>query len=218
MLAFAGRTGQVSFLLLVLMTLAVVLIASNRLVLYRAVRKESLDFKRRVGATLRNYNLEDLISLAQSNNSPASMVIVAGLRAFQLSIPVSSQGFALETAKRAATRTANSVRHDLSSGLRYLAAIVGTVLLVGAIGTYCHILFETFKGCGSSAEDCKAAVAYEIMRALVPVASSVLVAVPATWMHRYLESEVNRFQLEMETASLELLNYVVLEARSAGIL
>jgi biopolymer transport protein ExbB len=207
-LAFDGRIGQVVLLLLTFMSAGALGITIDRILRYKAAHKDSEDFRQQVSVSLRDHNLDELILIAQRNNSPRAVVIASGLSAFLQARSVSSDAFAFEAAKRASQLSARAVHFRMSRGLNHVGAIIATVLFVGVFGT-CYGFLTAFKGCGCSMESLKAALAYEHSRALVPTALSSLVAVPTIWVHRYLESKINWFDLEMETASLELVNYLV---------
>jgi biopolymer transport protein ExbB len=206
-LAFEGWIGNIVLVLLALMSVGMIGITINRFRTYKATRKASMNFHHRVRRTLRDHSLHELVCIAQHHKSPAAIVIASGLVAFQ---KARALGFdaALEAAKRATKLSARDVHMRMNRGLNYLAAIVVTALFVGVFGT-CYGILTGFKGCGASREDCIAAYHYEISRAIVPTAWGFLIAIPSMWVHRYLdESEVDSCDLEVETVSLDLLNYL----------
>ena len=209
-LAFDGFVGKVVLMLFALLSAGTIGITIDRISRYDGTHKDSRSFRQLVGATLRNHNLHELISIAQSNGGPSAVVIASGLVAFQRARLLSLHTSASEAAKRASTLSVRSVHFSLERGLNHLAAIIVTAPFLGVFGT-CYGMLTAFKGCGSSKEACMAAILYEYSRALVPPALGVLVAVPAAWVHRYFESEVNSFDLEMESASIELVNYLAMK-------
>ena len=144
-LAFDGRIGHVVLILLALMSAGAVRITIGRILRYKAARKDSRNFKQHVVA-FRDHNLDDLISIAQNNNSPSAVVIASGLVAFQKARFLSSDVFAFEAAKRASRLSARGVHCEMNRGLNHLAAIAATVLFVGVFGT-CYGMLTAFKGC-----------------------------------------------------------------------
>jgi biopolymer transport protein ExbB/TolQ len=120
---------------------------------------------------------------------------------------VTCDAFALEAAERAAKLGSRGIHFRMSRGLNQLAAIVVTALFVGAFGT-CYDVLTSFKGCGCSMEDLRAALSYEYARALVPTAWGFILAVPSMWAHRQLGKRIESFDLEMEAATLEMMNYL----------
>jgi biopolymer transport protein ExbB/TolQ len=206
--AFEGPVGQVVFMLLVLMSAGVIGIAINRIRWYAVTQQDDRNFGRHVRGALRNHHLVDLISIAQTNMSPGAIVIATGLAAFQAEYTVSSSHkSAFETAQRASLLSSRAIRLRLSRGLNHMASISATIVFVGAFGT-CYHMLTGFKGCDGPRESCMAAALYEYTRALVPIGWSFLVAVPTVWIYRYLESQMNAFDLEMKAAFLELSNYL----------
>jgi len=212
-LAFYGRFGQAALLLLMLMSVGATAISFDRFRRYRKQRKASLNFGERVGETLHGHEPDALIVIALSNNSPAATVIAAGLIAF-LKVPDRS---GVEAARRTAALSTRAVRFSLQRGLNHLGAIVVTAPFVGVLAT-CYGMLFGFGGCGSSKEACVASLFYTYSRALISTVVSLVVAVPSSWALRYFESRLNTFDLEMEGAGIELVNYltVYLQQRRAG--
>jgi biopolymer transport protein ExbB len=205
--AFDGWIGKGVLISLALMSVGSASITTGRLLSYKAARKDSWTFQRQTGTPLRIQRPDDLISIAQTNKSPRAIVIASGLAAFQEARLLRFDAYAAEAGKRAAALSAKAVHHRMRRGLNHLSAIVVTVLFVGVFGT-CYCFLTAFKGCGCSLEDLRAALSYEYSRALVPTAWSFLVAIPTMWAHRYFESEIDSWDLETETARLELMNYL----------
>ena len=208
-LAFEGRIGQIILMLLALMSTGAVCLTIARIRQYNAARKASAQFVQRAGKTLRDHEIQDLISIAREHDSPRAVVITSGLTAYQTSRSRCSKEYSLEAAKRASKLSARAAHFRMSRGLTSVAAIITTAVSVGIFGTCYHIL-TGFKGVNGPIEAIKAAMAYEYSRSLVPTAWSFLLAVLTTWAYRYLETNVNSFDLEMETAWLDLMNYLTL--------
>ena len=214
-LAFEGWIGNIVLVLLALMSVGLISVTINRFRKYKAVRKDSMDFIQHVHGTLRDHSLYDLACIVQHHKSPGAIVIASGLVAFQKARML-GHDVALGAARRATKLSVREVHFSLNRGLNFVAAIVVTALFVGVFGTCYHIL-TGFKGCDGPRESCLAALDYEISRALVPTAWGFLLAIPSMWFHRYLESEVSSFDLEVETASFDVLNYLSMRApKGAG--
>jgi biopolymer transport protein ExbB/TolQ len=112
----------------------------------------------------------------------------------------------VELAERSMHRSSSEVHLEMKRGLSGLATIASTAPLVGMFGTVTGI-FDAFKGCGGSHWACLAATIEGICEALVTTALGLLVAVPTLWCYNYLSHKMEAFDIEMEVASLELLNY-----------
>jgi biopolymer transport protein ExbB len=210
-LAFEGWIGNIVLVLLAGMSVGLIGITINRFRTYKTARRDSMDFNQRVRSTLRDHSLHDLACIAQQCKSPGALVIASGLIAFQKARTLGLFA-ALEAAERSTKLSVKDVHLRMNRGLNYVAAIVVTALFVGVFGT-CYDMMTGFKGCDGSRESCMAAYYYEISRALVPTAWGFLIAIPSMWTHRYLESELTSFDLEVETASLDILNYISMRLR-----
>jgi biopolymer transport protein TolQ len=86
-----------------------------------------------------------------------------------------------------------------------LASVAYTAPFFGIIGTLVGILFS-FRGTAGSRAAILAALASELSNALVPTGLGVLVALLAHWSRKHLLAKLNDFNVEMKTASLELVN------------
>jgi biopolymer transport protein ExbB/TolQ len=110
-----------------------------------------------------------------------------------------------EAVRRRMTRSIASARAEMKRGLGSLASIASTALALGFFGTSIGIA-SAFKGCGGEKWACLAATVEGISEGLVPTALGLAVAVPAWVGYRYLSNCVAAFEVEMESASAELLD------------
>ena len=118
----------------------------------------------------------------------------------------------LDLAQRSLRCSSSKVRLEMKRGLSSLASIASTAPLVGLLGTVIGIL-DSFRGCIGQKWFCAMAVLEGVTEALVSTALGLLVAVPAVWFHNYLSNKMEAFDVEMELASLELVNYLDLRLR-----
>jgi biopolymer transport protein ExbB len=102
-------------------------------------------------------------------------------------------------------RSITSARAEIKRGLGSLASIASTALSLGFFGS-CIGIVSAFKGCGGQKWACLAATVEGVSEGLVPTALGLVVAIPAWVGHRYLSNCVAAFEVEMETASAELLD------------
>jgi signal peptidase I len=101
-----------------------------------------------------------------------------------------------------------AVRAGLSRGLTSLASIAATASFVGFFGTVLGLLnsFQSMRGSRSAA---LADVASRISDAMVPGILGLFVAVIAFWFHQYLRYQLQAFDLEMQNASVDLVNRLI---------
>jgi biopolymer transport protein ExbB/biopolymer transport protein TolQ len=112
---------------------------------------------------------------------------------------------ALKSAKRASERSAALVHGELKRGLNSLATIASTAPWVGLFGTILGI-HNSFGGVNGSKTSIMAYYFDGLSRAFVPCAIGLIVALVAMWCYKYLLTEVEAFDSEMESASLQLIN------------
>lgn len=180
----------------------------GRFLRYRAAHNQSRTFAQQVAEALRNLDLDQAIAIAGRNNrSPIAKVAASGLASFQAAIPLLSDAEVVETAKRALKRSEAVVHGELRRGLDILASISTTAPLVGAFGTVLGIE-DSFVGCGAARSVCMAAIFERLSEALLPTALGLLVALLTVWCYRYLSSELEAFDLEMENEALKLVSYL----------
>jgi biopolymer transport protein ExbB/TolQ len=111
----------------------------------------------------------------------------------------------LESARRASERSATVVHGKMKRGLWSLATIASIAPWVGLLGTIRGI-HDSFGGFDGSKEALMVAIFEGLTRALMPTAFGVMGTLVALWCYRYLLSEVEAFDSDMENASLELMN------------
>jgi biopolymer transport protein ExbB/TolQ len=96
-------------------------------------------------------------------------------------------------------------RADMSRGLTSLASIAATASFVGFFGTVVGIM-NSFQSMGTSRSTALAAVTGRLSDAMAPGILGLLVAVIAFWFHQYLSNQLQAFNLEMQNASVDLVN------------
>jgi biopolymer transport protein ExbB/TolQ len=118
-----------------------------------------------------------------------------------------SRAEALQSAERASLRAATVVHGEMKRGLGSLATIGSTAPWIGVLGTVRGI-HDTFLGVNGSKESIMAAIFERLSQALVPAALGLFVALAALLCYKYLLAEVEAFDSEMESASLQLVNHL----------
>jgi hypothetical protein len=91
-----------------------------------------------------------------------------------------------------------------------LATIASLAPWIGLVGTVLGIT-SSFRGAsGGSREDAVAALMGMLGQSLSFTAAGLLIGLASLWCYRYLASNLEKLDLEMETASLGLMNQLVL--------
>src|SRR5579864_1728631 len=121
---------------------------------------------------------------------------------------------AMNGAKRASARAAAIVHGEMKRGLGSLATITSTAPWVGLLGTILGIN-NSFRGFDGSEKSLMAAIFEGLSQALVPTALGLIVALMAMWCYKYLLTEVEAIDLEMESVSLELINHLARQPQAS---
>ncbi|HEY1759528.1 MAG TPA: MotA/TolQ/ExbB proton channel family protein [Bryobacteraceae bacterium] len=116
---------------------------------------------------------------------------------------------ALDAAKRASERSAARVHGEMKRGLTSLASIAATAPFVGIFGTLRGILNSFFGAAGDKYSDYGLRMRY-LSEALVPTELALLVALLAFCSYKYFSARLEGCDVEMRSASLELLNELAL--------
>jgi biopolymer transport protein ExbB/TolQ len=112
---------------------------------------------------------------------------------------------ALDAAKRATARSARAVHVEMKRGLNSLASIAVTAPFLGVLGWILGY-YNSFLGVSGSKESILAAVTQRLAEALMPIDLGLFVALIAYFGHRYFLAKLEDLDVEMENASLQLLN------------
>jgi biopolymer transport protein ExbB/TolQ len=93
----------------------------------------------------------------------------------------------------------------MKRGLVSLATIASTAPWFGLLGTVL-VIHNSFGSVDGSKESIMAGIAERLSQALVPTALGLIVALGAMWCYKYLLTEAEVFDSDMEIASLQLIN------------
>jgi biopolymer transport protein ExbB/TolQ/uncharacterized protein YegL len=193
---------------LAVMSIWIIVIMVERYLTFSAARNQSREFYPKVAASLKSQKIDEAISLSDKyKKSHLAMVVNTGLqefRAHQLSSDIN--GEVIAASMRALQRTTAIKIAEFRRGLLGLSTIGSTALFVGLFGTLFGII-DALQGIGDSASAGIPAVAGVIAEALVPTAVGLAVAVPAVWLFKYFTCKVDKFVVEMDNSSAELIDF-----------
>jgi biopolymer transport protein ExbB/biopolymer transport protein TolQ len=177
---------------------------------FYGAKKQSRAFAPAIAGALRGGKLDEAIKLSDRyKKSHLAKVVTAGLGEFRSHDGGSDvPGRTIDASKRALERAQAITHAELNRGLSGLATIGSTAPFVGLFGTVVGII-NAFQGISQERSTGLGAVAGGISEALVATAIGLFVALPAVWMFNYFNSKVEGFDVEMENASSELIDYFI---------
>ena len=203
-----GFAAKAVVIIMFLMSAWSIGVMIDRGLAYFAAKKQSKAFAPAVAGALRSGKLDEAIKLSEGfKKSHLAKVVSAGLAEFKSHDAGSDvPGRTVDASKRALERAQAITHAELNRGLSGLATIGSTAPFVGLFGTVVGII-NAFQGISQERSTGLGAVAGGISEALVATAIGLFVALPAVWMFNYFNSKVEGFDVEMENASSELIDY-----------
>lgn len=206
--------GKSVVILLAIMSIWSLTIAIERLWRFQLAKKESLQVALGVTPLLKQHKLAEAINFTKDKrfrHSHLARVLAAGLTEFQYEATTQElpPDFDLvASARRAIERETLMTTAEMKKGLGNLATISTTAPFVGLFGTVIGII-NAFRGMALSGSGGLGAVSAGIAEALATTAFGLFVAVPAVWMYNYFLNKVERFQVEMNNSSSQLVDYFI---------
>ncbi len=212
-----GLAARLVVVILFLMSAWSIGVMIDRYIAFNGARKQSRAFAPAVAGALRDGKLDEAVKLADRHKkSHLAKVVVAGLQEFKAhEMSTEIPGELIESSQRALERAHAIVNAELARGLSGLATIGSTAPFVGLFGTVVGII-NAFQGISTEKSTGLGAVAGGISEALVATAIGLFVAIPAVWMYNYFNSKVAGFNVEMDNASSELIDYFLKKTQKAA--
>ncbi len=209
-----SRVTIIVFLSLLVMSIWSIVIMVERYMTFSAAMNQSREFAPKVASTLMRQEIDEAINLSDKySKSHLAMVVSAGLKEFrarQLSGDIS--GAVVDASKRALQRATTIKILEFRRGLSSLATIGSIALFVGLFGTLFGFM-DTFEGMAELASAGISAVAGGIAESLTTTAFGLGVAVPAAWLFKYFNAKVDKFAVEMDVSSAELIDLLLKQQR-----
>ncbi len=188
------------------MLLCAVTIMLERCVTYSMARKQSLKFSGSPAlyeALLDNSLGQAMRICAEYDRSHRARVVSAGLQAWQPAR--GAETLSVERSRRAMQNAAERQIEEFKRGLWMLKAIVWTAPLVALFGSLLNMVdaFEMWARWGVNT----ILIEYYLMEELQVVFFGLTVAIPAFWIHRFLQARVERLAADMEDSSWMVMDY-----------
>jgi biopolymer transport protein ExbB/TolQ len=213
-----GNVGV--FGLAVMICLAALSIYSVGLILdkhrrFRLASRQSHTFKSVFGKSLRAGELQNVIDAARKNQrSYMAQVVSAGIVEYEARESGSDSGDSLEVVTTALDNAKEEALIEMKRGLGLLATIGSTAPFIGLFGTVVGII-NAFRGIAANGSGGMAAVSGGIAEALVATALGIFVAIPAVVAFNQFTGRLDQFQVEMNKASSELVNFLFKAPKTA---
>ena len=143
--------------------------------------------------------VEGAMRVCEGTKGPIAAVMHAGLLR-------SDRG---PDAVKEAIETSGSIETSfLERGLVAIATVAQVAPLLGFLGTVSGMI-SAFASIAAAEQVSAKVVASGIEEALITTATGLIIAIPASIGHSYFVSQIDRFVLEMEEASAELVNELI---------
>jgi len=197
------KGGNFMHALLLASIVALVFIIERLVTLSRArvnVRKLMND----VLSSIRSEGVEGAMRVCEGTKGPIAAVLHAGLLRAERG----------PDAVKEAIETSGSIETSfLERGLVAIATVAQVAPLLGFLGTVSGMI-SAFASIAAAEQVSAKVVASGIEKALITTATGLMIAIPASIGHSFFVSQIDRFVLEMEEASAELVNELIESGRS----
>jgi len=193
------KSGGWMMLPIILSSIAAVGIIIERLWTLRASRIAPPHLVGQVWRWLQDKKLDGEKLKELRADSPLGEILAAGL---------ANSRHGREIMKECIEEAAARVIHDLERYLSALGSIAAMAPLLGLLGTVLGMIdiFGSFNATGNTAN--ASVLAGGISKALICTASGLIVAIPAIFFHRYLQSRVDELVVGMEQEAIKLVEVV----------
>jgi biopolymer transport protein ExbB/TolQ len=179
----------------------------ERMMLYRAAKRQSIAYLPIATKALREGNYQAAVEAARRyNKSHLAKVLSAGLTQFLFEKEDQPAHDAVESVRLAVERAAALTAAEMKRGIGGLATIGATAPFVGLFGTVVGII-NAFTSMASSGSGGIGSVSAGIAEALITTAIGLAVAIIAVWMFNYFQGQLEFFGIEMANSSSELIDF-----------
>lgn len=193
-----------------IMSVASLLVATERLLTFRKARSSSRAFLQGLAPLLERRDLDAAAAaLPEGELGYLGRVLAAGLRAFRTS-PRGDSELSFELVARALERQTERETQNMKRGQSLLATVSSTAPFVGLLGTVMGIV-NSFQQMAASGSGGLGTVSAGISEALVTTAFGLLVAIPAVMIYNYFQSVMEAVTVDISESANELLDVVAMQ-------
>ena len=192
---FFNKGGVFMWPLLACSIIGLAAIIERAITLQRA-STNTKKFIARVIQELRSNGVRAAIELCQSTRGPIAAIVHSGL------VKADQGPVAVEKAIEAAGGIEVSF---LQRGLMIMATVANVAPLLGFLGTVSGMI-NAFEAIAAAEQVSAKLVASGISEALITTLAGLVIAIPVQIAHNYFLSRIDRFIIEMEESSIDLVN------------
>jgi len=193
------KGGAFMWPLLLLLVVGIGVILERFYTLGRARTNVRTLMNRVISALRGEQGVEGAITVCEQTRGPIPAILHAGLRRATISI---------ETAEKAIESAGVVELSFLERGLLILATIANVAPLLGFLGTVSGMI-NAFDAIAAADQVNAKLVASGISEALITTMAGLVVAIPMSIGHNYFVSQVDRFVIEMQETSADLVDTLV---------
>lgn len=189
--------GQFMWWLLISALIGAIFIIERAWTLYRA----RINTRRLLGSvitTLRNDGVQAAAEECQKNRGPIAAILYSGLQ---------KAGQGREAMEKAISTAGTIEMSFLERGLIWISSTTTIAPLIGFLGTVSGMI-NAFEAIAAAEQVSAKLVASGISEALITTAAGLIIAIPATVGYNYFVAAIDRFVIEMEETSAELIEEV----------
>ncbi len=209
LLGNVGLFGAAVMLCLVALSVFSVALIVDKYRRFRSASRESLKFKSAFGKFLCGGEVHELIDAVRLHrDSHVAQVVSAGILEYDgVRESGGDSDASIELVASALEDSRAEQLVQMKRGLGFLATIGSTAPFIGLFGTVVGII-NAFRGIAAKGAGGLAAVSGGIAEALVATALGIFVAIPAVVAFNQFTGKLETFQVEMDRASSQLVNYL----------
>lgn len=203
--ASMGGPAKGVFAVLILMLLACVYVAIERLMLYTRARNQSRMLGEAIGGPLNKGDVEAALKIVKDEAYKLSylgVILRAGLEEYARE----PSKFGLGALKRAVEIKSPVEVANLRTGMNILATTGSTAPFVGLVGTIFGII-NAFAIMSTAGGGDLTAISGGISEALVSTAVGITVAIVAIWIYNWFNAILDDIQKDMTTAMNEIADW-----------
>lgn len=189
----------------------------------RLLDSDSSELRRQVGALLQQDRVEEAFQLCDNSQGPVPAVLACGLRKYLVLRKLNYD--AARTEKQVVDAMEDHSVHIVAALERHLpvlATISSVAPMLGFLGTVAGMITSfddikaMFDGDGSGGTNIVQAAAAGISVALITTCFGLIIGIPAFIAYNYFTGIINRFVLDVEESTTELIEGVTLQLALAG--